>query len=296
MFTLARRRCIGFCSAQAGFQDISSHLFTILSSWLHRRNSQTPCCWCAYVLKHMWELWPTLTRERTLGKHIGDLLVGVRILCLDFRIQTDSVTKLIEVKSLTLETCVSGVTSTLFDHLDHSFIVLKKKKRSLTGNVCVRWNILCSVNKSVVSPACILGVLTFFANGSHRASGSSTSITMSQRLRVRVHSNRSPASTDTIPTSLLLCETALPFSQDYDTDTNMRLPSVHNTHPEVDFEADAKSASWTIPEYTQMLYSLHGNIACNFQCAGCKESAWAVVCRKLCSIFSLITDLATYVR
>ena len=66
MFTLARRRCIGFCSAQAGFQDISSHLFVVLSSWLHTRNSQTTYCWYAYVLKHMWELWPTLTRERTL--------------------------------------------------------------------------------------------------------------------------------------------------------------------------------------------------------------------------------------
>ena len=133
--------------------------------------------------------------------------------------------------------------------------------------MCVRWNILRSVNESVVSPACILVVLTFFANGSPRASGSTTSMTMSQRLRVRVHSNRSLASTDTIPTSVLLCETAIPFSQDHDTDTNMRLPSVHNTHPEVDFlESDAKSASWTIPEYTQMLYSLHGNIACNFQC------------------------------
>ena len=51
MFTLAQRRCIGFCSAQAGFQDISSHLFTILSTWLHGENSQTTCCWCAHVLK-----------------------------------------------------------------------------------------------------------------------------------------------------------------------------------------------------------------------------------------------------
>ena len=51
MFTLARRRCIGFCSAQAGFQDISSHLFTILSTWLHGENLQTTCCWCAHVLK-----------------------------------------------------------------------------------------------------------------------------------------------------------------------------------------------------------------------------------------------------
>ena len=226
----------------------------------------------------------TNARERkNLGKHIGDFLNGVRILYLDFRIQTDSVTKLIEVKSVTSGNVRFGFDFNLFLIL---LIIasLSKKKRSLTGNGCVRWNILRSVNKSVVSPACILVILTFFANGSPRASGSNTSMTMSQRLSLHVHSNRSRTSTDTIPTSVLLCETAIPFSQVYDADTNMWLPSVHNTPPEVDFESDAKSASWTIPEDTQMLYSLHGNIACTFQCDGCKQSVWTIVCRKFCSI------------
>ena len=114
---------------------------------------------------------------------------------------------------------------------------------------------------------------------------------ISQRFRVRVHSNRSPTSTNTIPISVLLCEIVSPFSQDHDTDTNMRLLGVHNTHPEVDCEADAKAASWTTPKHTQMLCSLHGNIV---QCAWMQKVSLGSCPSQ--ALFQFFTDLATCVR
>ena len=70
-------------------------------------------------------------------------------------------------------------------------------------------------------------------------------MTMTHDLRVGIPSIRSPASSEIITASVLLCETAVCFLQDHDTGRHMWLPNMHYTPLYVDFESDrspAKSA------------------------------------------------------
>ena len=76
------------------------------------------------------------------------------------------------------------------------------------------------------------------------------SITVSQRSRAGNPSIRNPASREMISDSVELCETAVCFLHIQLTGTNVLVPKMHKTPPEVDFEdssSPAKSESWSKP-------------------------------------------------
>ena len=155
--------------------------------------------------------------------------------------------------------------------------------------MCVRWNIIQSVHNSVVFRPLVFCVFWPF------------------RQRVapngwfeHVHDNvpqapgRYPFQSQSdiqwnISALVLLCETAVCFLQDHDTGTIVRL-RICITPPDVDFESDkstGKSASWNNP-------TLHSFASfptwqyCLYFPVGCEQSAWLIVCYKICSILSLI--------
>ena len=79
---------------------------------------------------------------------------------------------------------------------------------------------------------------------------SNTSITMSHISRASNPSMRKPASREIISDSVELCETEVCFLHIQLMVTNVRLPKIHRTPPEVDFEPSrslAKSESWNNP-------------------------------------------------
>ena len=77
-----------------------------------------------------------------------------------------------------------------------------------------------------------------------------TSISMSQRSRASSPSMRNPASREVISDSVELCETEVCFLHIQLMGTNVRLPKIHKTPPDIDFESSrspAKSESWNKP-------------------------------------------------
>ena len=77
-----------------------------------------------------------------------------------------------------------------------------------------------------------------------------SSITKSQRVRAGIPSMREPAPRETISDSVELCETEVCFLHIQLVGTNVWLPKMHRTRPDVDFESSrspAKSESWHNP-------------------------------------------------
>ena len=75
-------------------------------------------------------------------------------------------------------------------------------------------------------------------------------ITKSQRVRAGIPSMRKPASREIISASVELCETEVCFLHIQLIGTNVWLPKMHRTPPDVDFESSrspAKSESWNNP-------------------------------------------------
>ena len=77
-----------------------------------------------------------------------------------------------------------------------------------------------------------------------------TSTTMSQRSRASNPSIRNPTSREMTSVSVELCDTEFYFFHIQLTSTKVRLPKIHKTPPEVDFESSrspAESESWNKP-------------------------------------------------
>ena len=69
-----------------------------------------------------------------------------------------------------------------------------------------------------------------------------TSIAKSQRVRTEIPSMRKPASREMISVSVELCETAVCFLHIQLVGTNVGLPKMHKTLPDVDFESSRSPA------------------------------------------------------
>ena len=103
-----------------------------------------------------------------------------------------------------------------------------------------------------------------------------TSITTSHKSRARKPSIRSPASDEMISDSVELWATDVCFLHIQQMGTSVRLPKIHKTLPEADFESSrspAKTDSWNKP---------------NLQCWG-RVSILLIVCHMLVSIWWLVT-------
>ena len=159
-----------------------------------------------------------------------------------------------------LETClIVGLRSYFNYHPDHSFVV---QLRLILRRMCVceyiihiihLLNLLFSFDMlglgfgikncpSFLVP-CMFGLDIVLIERS-------TSITMSQSSRAGSPHIRNPASREMISDSVELCETELRFLHIQLTGTNVLLPKIHKTTPEVDLESSispAESESWNKP-------------------------------------------------
>ena len=82
---------------------------------------------------------------------------------------------------------------------------------------------------------------------SPRPNGSNKSMTVFPQTQWRIPSMSRPASNEVFSASVLLCETALCFSHDRETETHVWLPRTHKTPSDVNLESvmsPAKSWSW----------------------------------------------------
>ena len=143
-----------------------------------------------------------------------------------------------------------GWPSAFEDHLDHNIVIFECKKRCpLAGDQCVWRNI---INKYCLITYCPSWEISSFGFGvacriSLSAGGCNTPVTLSHKLSTGIPSYLKPASNEIISASVLLCETAVCFLQVHLIGTNVLLPNMHSTLPDVDVESvrsPAKSASW----------------------------------------------------
>ena len=140
--------------------------------------------------------------------------------------------------------------SSLYDHLDHCFVVFKHIQRNFLMRRLDVWgnkiNIVQIIDHTLRLLAFVNRVRwkTSFTFVQQQVSRSirfwvvfpRTETIRSYRSRAGIPSNLNPASKETISDSVELCETEVCFLHIQHIDTNVRLPKMHSVPPEVDFE------------------------------------------------------------
>ena len=83
----------------------------------------------AYV-KQTRKMIPFVTCEISLGQHVCELVFDVNVFDLDFGVQIDSIEQPIKSNSVGPGNMSHGGTSSLYDHLEHCFVVFKHIQQS----------------------------------------------------------------------------------------------------------------------------------------------------------------------
>ena len=189
----------------------------------------------------MKKIVPLITCEISFGQDVCELVFGVDVTDLDFGVKLVLSNNQSRATLWVRETCL---------------IVGLRPTRML----CIGWNVI-NVCWNDVGVLHWDGVIHVWLDNCRRVSpwlsllGPSvlfgtewnTSITKPQRVRAGTPSMRKPASREMISASVVLCETEVCFLHIQLTGTNVRLPKMHKTPPDVDFESSsspAKSESW----------------------------------------------------
>ena len=73
---------------------------------------------------------PFVTCEISLRQHVCELVLGVNVFDLDLGVQIDSVKQPIKSNSVRSGNMSHGGASSLYDHLDHCFVVFKNIQQS----------------------------------------------------------------------------------------------------------------------------------------------------------------------
>ena len=154
--------------------------------------------------------------------------------------------------------------SSLYDHLDHCFVVFKHKQKSfLMRRSDVRGNKINTI-QIIDHPLRLLAFVnrvrwrksfTFGHNGSLRSIVVLSRVSKNwnnqiHKWRARIPSKLNPASKEMISDSVQLCESEVCFLHIQLIGTNVWLPKTHNVPPEVDLESSRshrKSESWNSP-------------------------------------------------
>ena len=76
---------------------------------------------------------PFITCEVSLCQYVCELVFGVNVFDLDFGVQIDSIEQPIKSNSVGSGNMSHGQTSSLYDHLDHCFVVFKLKDDYMDG-------------------------------------------------------------------------------------------------------------------------------------------------------------------
>ena len=184
------------------------------------------------------------------------------------------------------------------DHLYHSFVVSERCAFEGTWSTFDRSTFWC--NTCLI--LCVLWISTPVSRV-HAWVGfgilgvvPSTSITKSHMSSAEKPSMRNPASNDMISDFVELWDTEVCFLHIQLNGTNVRLPKMHKTPPDVDFESSrspAKSESWKILVYIVVLYFPRNNIACIHMCDECKRSNDIIVSHMLWSMFWSIVQVCS---
>ena len=88
-------------------------------------------------VKQTQKMIPFVTCEISLGQHVCELVLGVNVFDLDLGVQIDSIEQPIESNSVVPGNMSHCGTSSLNNHLDYSFIVLKHIQSFLTRGLDV---------------------------------------------------------------------------------------------------------------------------------------------------------------
>ena len=188
-------------------------------------------------------------------------MFGINVSNLNFRIKIDPVKQPIQSNSVGSWHMSQCGTSTFYYHFNHGIIVTKDIQHSIGTRMCsvwwneigvdqieigVRWNLFSHVGW-VFADSFLRGSLTSWGLLVWFGAEWNTSITESQRSRAGIPSMRKPALRGTISASVELCETEVCFLHIQLFGTNVWLPNMHKSPPEVDLESSrspAKSESW----------------------------------------------------
>ena len=85
---------------------------------------------------------PFITCEVSLGHHVCELVFGVNVFDLDFRVQIDSIEQPFKSNSVGSGNMSHCRASSLYDHLDHCFVVFKHTQQSFLMR---RLNVSCGL-------------------------------------------------------------------------------------------------------------------------------------------------------
>ena len=81
-------------------------------------------------VKQTQKMTPFITFEISLGQYVCELVLGVNVFDLDLGVQVDSIEQPIKRNSVGLGDMSHGRASSLYDHLDHCFVVFKHIQQS----------------------------------------------------------------------------------------------------------------------------------------------------------------------
>ena len=73
---------------------------------------------------------PFITCEISFGQHVRELVFGVNVFDLDFGVQIDSIKQPVKSNSVVSGNMSHGRAASLYDHLDHCFVVFKELQQS----------------------------------------------------------------------------------------------------------------------------------------------------------------------
>ena len=82
------------------------------------------------MLNKQKKMIPFVTCEVSLCQHVCELVLGVNVFDLDFGVQIDSIKQPIKSNSVGSGNMSHCKASSLYDHLDHCFVVFKEIQQS----------------------------------------------------------------------------------------------------------------------------------------------------------------------
>ena len=187
-------------------------------------------------------------------QYVCELVLGVNVFDLGLGVQIDSIKQPIKSNSVGPGNMSHCRASSLYDHLDHCFVVFKDIQQSILTRRMHVWKIKSTFSGSLIFPwilfrvgdlcGCLRSWLFWYVLPWRTAS------IRSHKSSAGIPSNKNPASKEMISDSVELCEIEVSFLHIQLIGTNVWLLKMHNVPPDVDIESSrspAKSESWNSP-------------------------------------------------
>ena len=207
-------------------------------------------------VKQMKKIVPFVTCEISFSQYVCNLVFGVNVPDLNLGIQVDSVKQPIKSNSVSPGNMSHCRTPSFDDHFNRGFLIRKNvQHRAKSGKLRVRrghsqhrpdqncraglelWVFLFDmVSRDEFPRTWSLVLLSWFEEECN------ISLSKSHRSRAGIPSMRKPASREIISASVEQCETEVCFLHIQLIGTNVWLPNMHKSPPDVDFESSRSPA------------------------------------------------------